>query len=252
MTKKHSFFGSDPFLAFAHRGGTGAWPENTMRAFGHAVEIGYKYIETDVHLTSDGIVIAFHDSKLDRVTDSTGSISDLKWDQIEEARVGGTDPIPLFEELLEEFPLVKINIDPKHDEVVEPLADLLIKHNALDRVCVGSFSDRRIERIQKLLGGKACTSAGPKGVAKFRVSNFGIGKPKFSFDCLQVPVRQSGIPLVDQRFVDNAHKNGLQVHVWTIDDPSEIKELLDLQVDGIMTDKPDLLKEILLERGLWS
>ncbi len=252
VTGKHPFFGSDSFLAFAHRGGTGNWPENTLRAFRHAVDIGYKYVETDVHLTADGVVIAFHDTKLDRVTDLTGTISDLTWNQIREARVGGSDPIPLFEEILEEFPLLNVNIDPKHDAVVEPLANLLLKHKALDRVCVGSFSDRRIKHFQTLIGDKACTSAGPKGVARFRASNFGIGRPKFSFDCLQVPVRQSGITLVDEKFVVAAHEHNLQVHVWTIDDPTEMSRLLDLGVDGIMSDKPDLLKETLLQRGLWS
>ncbi len=252
MTNKHPFFGLDQFLAFAHRGGTGNWPENTLRAFQHAVDIGYKYVETDVHLTADGVVVAFHDTKLDRVTDSTGSISELTWEQVREARVDGSDPIPLLEEILEEFPLTNVNIDPKHDAVVEPLAELLIKHKALDRVCVGSFSDRRIKHFQTLMEGKACTSAGPKGVARFKASNFGLGKPDFSFDCLQVPVRQSGITLVDERFVAAAHKQNLQVHVWTIDDPIEMSELIELGVDGIMTDKPVLLKELLIQRGLWS
>jgi len=252
VSNKHSYFGSDPFLAFAHRGGTGNWPENTLRAFQHAVDMGYKYIETDVHLTADGTVIAFHDTKLDRVTDSTGLISELTWKEVEQARVGGSDPIPLLEEVLEEFPQVNINIDPKHDAVVEPLANLLQKHSALHRVCIGAFSDRRIKHFQTLMEGKACVSAGPQGVARFKASNFGIGKPKLYFNCLQVPVKQNGITLVDKRFVDNAHEENLQVHVWTIDDPAEMNRLIDLGVDGIMTDKPALLKEILTERRLWS
>jgi glycerophosphoryl diester phosphodiesterase len=102
------------------------------------------------------------------------------------------------------------------------------------------------------MDGKACISAGPQGVARFKASNFGIGKPKFYFDCLQVPVKQNGITLVDKRFVNNAHEQNLQVHVWTIDDPTEMNRLIDLGVDGIMTDKPALLKEILTERKLWS
>ena len=110
MSNKHSYFGSDPFLAFAHRGGTGNWPENTLRAFQHAVDMGYKYIETDVHLTADGTVIAFHDTKLDRVTDSTGLISELTWKEVEQARVGGSDPIPLLEEVLEEFQELLIHL----------------------------------------------------------------------------------------------------------------------------------------------
>ncbi|HIM84911.1 MAG TPA: glycerophosphodiester phosphodiesterase, partial [Acidimicrobiia bacterium] len=140
----HPFLDHPGILAFAHRGGTGAWPENTLAAFRHAVGLGYRYLETDVHLTADGAVVAFHDDSLDRLTDRTGRIADLSWDEVSEARVAGTQPVPLLAELLDEFPEACINIDPKHDAVVEPLARVLRDAGALRRVCIGAFSDRRI------------------------------------------------------------------------------------------------------------
>ena len=111
-------------LAFAHRGGAGDAPENTLPAFALAADLGYRYFETDAHLTADGVVVAFHDDVLDRVTDGTGAIAHLPWADVAQARVGG-QPIPRMDELLETFPAARVNIDPKHDPVIAPLADLL-------------------------------------------------------------------------------------------------------------------------------
>ena len=118
-----------------------------MPAFSHAVKLGYHYLETDVHATADGVVVAFHDDSLDRVTDRRGQIADLAWKEVSRARVAGQEPVPLLTELLEEFPETRINIDPKHDSVVEPLANVLLATDAVERVCVGAFSDRRLARM---------------------------------------------------------------------------------------------------------
>jgi glycerophosphoryl diester phosphodiesterase len=251
-TSAHPFLDNAGPIAFAHRGGAGEWPENTMPAFAGAIALGYRYVETDAHLTADGKVLAFHDDRLDRVTDSNGVIEQLEWSEISRARVDGREPIPLLEELLTTWPDLRVNIDPKHDAVVEPLAALLRSCDAVQRVCVGSFSDRRIHRMEELLGPELCTSLGPKGVARLRASSFGLGRRHPGGRCVQVPPSAGGVTLVDRRFVDRAHSHGMDVHVWTIDDPDEMHRLLDLGVDGIMTDLPLVLRDVLLERGEWT
>ena len=222
-----------------------------MEAFAAAVEIGYAYIETDAHVTSDGVVIAFHDDLLDRVTDRQGLIAELPWAEVSQAKIDGRAPIPLLEDLLTTWPQLRVNIDPKHDEVVEPLADLLSRTGSLDRVCLGSFSDRRLERFRARFGEEVCTSMGPKAIAQFRASSFGLGRRVPAGNCLQVPTHAGKLPLVDRRFVARAHRSGLPVHVWTIDDPAEMDRLLELGVDGIMTDRPEVLRSVLEGRGQW-
>jgi glycerophosphoryl diester phosphodiesterase len=241
-------------IAFAHRGGTEAGPENTLRAFGAAVALGYRYLETDVHLTADGVVVAFHDDRLDRVTDATGRIAELAWSAVAEARVGGSEPVPLLTELLEVFPDVRFNIEPKSDAVVEPLAAILRRMGALDRVCLGSFDDARVRRLRRLVGPDVCVGAGTLTVGVARVASWTL--PALArlmpAHCLQVPVRQGPVTIVDRRFVSAAHELGRHVHVWTVDDADEMHRLLDLGVDGIMTDRPSVLKAVLEQRGEWA
>lgn len=238
-------------LAFAHRGGASEAPENTMPAFEAAIDLGYRWIETDAHVTADGICLAFHDEVLDRVTDRTGTIAELPYREVRQARVEGREPIPLMEDLLAAFDEVRINIDPKHDAAVEPLAAAIERAGATERVCIGSFSDARIARLRARLGERLCTSLGPRAIARLRGSSLGLptGRPEGA--CVQVPPSVKGVPLVDRRFVDRCHALGLQVHVWTIDDPDEVHELLDLGVDGIMTDRPAVLRDVLRSRGAW-
>ena len=238
-------------LAFAHRGGAGEWPENTMPAFEGAVALGFRYLETDAHVTADGICLAFHDDRLDRVTDRTGVIAELPYRVVRDARVDGREPIPLLEDLLAAFPQARVNIDPKHDASVDAVAAVIERTGAVDRVCIGSFSDERVARLRAALGPRLCTSLGPRGVARLRGGSFGLPAGSFEAGCAQVPHRVKGVPLVDARFVARAHRAGLQVHVWTIDDREEMEQLLDLGVDGVMTDRPAVLKQVLTERGAW-
>ena len=242
-------------LAFAHRGGAGEWPENTMPAFEGAVSLGFRYLETDVHRTADGVLVAFHDDRLDRVTDRAGLISELTWDEVRRAKVGGREPILRFEELLEAFPAVRFNIDPKADDAVEPLARVLRDAKAIDRVCIGAFSDARLAEMRERCGPALCTSLGPKQILRLRVAATrgfrSLVRPAFVQGAAQVPVSHKGVPLVTPAFVDTAHRLGMQVHVWTIDDPVEIHRLLDLGVDGVMTDQPLELKRVLTSRGQW-
>ncbi len=238
-------------LAFAHRGGAGDWPENTMPAFEGAVALGYRYVETDAHVTADGICLAFHDDRLDRVTDRTGVIAELTYQEVRQARVDGREPIPLLEDLITAFPSLRVNIDPKHDAAVDPLAAVIERTGTIDRVCVGSFSDQRITRLRAALGPRLCTSLGPKAIARLRGGSFGLPAGRIAGGCAQVPHKYKGVAVTDRRFVERAHAAGLQVHVWTIDDPDEMHLLLDLGVDGIMTDRPAVLRDVLRSRGAW-
>jgi glycerophosphoryl diester phosphodiesterase len=239
-------------LAFSHQGAhrEGGPGENTMGAFEAAVGMGYRYLETDAHATADGVLVAFHDDHLDRLTDRQGAIGDLPWSEVEAAQVRGNDRIPLLEDLLTAWPDVRVNIDPKHDAAVDPLIELLRRTGTAERVCIGAFSDRRLARIRAGLPG-VCTSMGPRQVARLLATSRGLPAGRFTAACVQVPVRRGRVPLVTDRFLTTAHHRGLQVHVWTINDADEMHRLLDLGVDGIMTDRPDVLKKVLVERDAW-
>jgi len=261
----HPFLDHRVPVGFAHRGGAGEAPENTLPAFEAAVALGYRYLETDVHLTRDGVLVAFHDDVLDRVTDRAGAIAALDLADVRAADAGHsftqddgrTFPfrgrgvqVPLLEELLERWPDARVNIDPKTDASVEPLAAVLDRHGAWARVCIGSFSDARLRRIRALGRGRACTSMGTRAVALSRVASLTGALPAQGADCLQVPPRHGPIPLVTPRFVRAAHRRGLQVHVWTIDDAPTMRALLDMGVDAIMTDRLRVLLAVLAERGV--
>jgi glycerophosphoryl diester phosphodiesterase len=237
-------------LAFAHRGGAAHFPENSWRAFEHAVKLGYTYLETDVHATSDGVVVAFHDKTLDRVTDRKGAIASLPAREVSAALVDGTEPIPLLEDLLGAWPDVRFNIDVKAAPAARPLAELVRKMEAWDRVCITSFSAFRLRDARRQLGRPVCTSTSPVGAAALRSGLPGkILAPQFarrSVRCAQLPIRMAK-PGVIQR----AHDAGLQVHIWTVNDRDLMNSLLDLGVDGIMTDETELLRDVLMERGEW-
>ncbi|MFD7818289.1 glycerophosphodiester phosphodiesterase [Streptomyces sp. NPDC059785] len=249
---RHPYLDHPGPLAFAHRGGAADGLENTLTQFRRAVEAGYRYLETDVHATADGRLVAFHDTTLDRVTDGTGRIADLPWSDVRHARVAGTEPVSLFEELLEAFPGARWNVDVKAEPALLPLLDLIGRTGTWDRVCVGSFSEARVSRAQRLAGPRLATSYGTRGVAALRLRAWGVpAAVRRSAVAAQVPESQSGLPVVGRRFVRTAHALGLQVHVWTVNEPGRMHRLLDLGVDGIMTDHIDTLRKVLEERGTW-
>lgn len=252
MHIRHPYLDHPGPIAFAHRGGAADGLENTLAQFRRAVAAGYRYIETDVHATADGRLVAFHDSTLDRVTDGAGRIADLPWEDVRHARVGGKEPVPLFDELLEVFPEVRWNIDVKAEPALLPLLDLIDRTDAWDRICVGSFSEARVARAQRLAGPRLATSYGTRGVLGLRLRSWGIPAPlRRSAVAAQVPESQSGVPVVDRRFLRAAHARGLQVHVWTVNEPERMHRLLDLGVDGIMTDHIDTLRKVLEDRDTW-
>ncbi|MHC3389940.1 glycerophosphodiester phosphodiesterase family protein [Streptomyces lavendulocolor] len=239
-------------IPFAHRGGAADGLENTAAAFRRAAAAGYRYFETDVHTTADGRLVAFHDATLDRVTDTRGRIRDLPWSAVRHARVAGKEPLPLFEELLEEFPDARWNVDVKAEPALEPLIGAVRRADAWDRVCVGSFNEGRVARALRLAGPRLATSYGVRGVVGLRLRSYGIPAAlRAGAVAAQVPESQGGVRVVDRRFVRAAHERGLQVHVWTVNDPDRMAALLDLGVDGIMTDHLETLRMVLTDRGVW-
>lgn len=222
-----------------------------MSAFRRAVDEGYRYLETDVRVTSDGRLIAFHDPRLDRVTDRRGAIADLPWSEVRQARINGTEQIPLLADLLEEFPTARFNIDAKIGAAIAPLADLLTAANATDRVCLVSFADQRLTQLRAALGPDVAMALGPQ--ALFRLVRASALRRRFTTSAVaaQVPLSYQRVPILTPRFIATAHAAGLEVHVWTIDEPDEMRRLLALGVDGIMTDRPELLKDVMIERGSW-
>lgn len=270
----------------AHRGFSPDGHENTMSAFRAAAELGFVWLETDVHTTSDGVVVAFHDPSLERVTGSTGDVNDVTWEQLRELRVGGEHGIPTLTELLRELPEACLNIDVKDEASVAALPEVIAREGALDRVRVTSFSESRrrraLARLRRLTGRRARTSAGMLGTAGFlavsavapvtdRVSpriapalwwahRVAWSRVVAPFDTLQLPEqhvlelplgRRATVRIVTPRFLNLAHRVGLSVQVWTINDPADMHRLLDAGVDGIITDRADLLRDVLHERGQW-
>jgi glycerophosphoryl diester phosphodiesterase len=252
---RHPFLDHPGPLAFAHRGGASEAPENTLPAFRYAVDLGYRYLETDVQSTADGVLLAFHDDDLARATDHTGKISELPHAEVRRALVDGREPIPTLDALLEEFPDRRVNIDCKTDHAVDPLIAVIRRHDCLDRVCVGAFSGTRLARLRRALGPGLCSSLSPQGVARLKAVSLVGSAARFAAphyaQAAQIPVRQYGVTLTDGRFLRAAHRAGIQVHVWTVDDTREMIRLLDLGVDGIMTDRPAVLKQVLENRGQW-
>ncbi len=241
-------------LAMAHRGGAIEHLENTMPAFQACVDLGYRYLETDVRVTADGVLVVFHDPTLERVTDRTGRVEDLPWSAVSAARIGGREPIMALEDLLGAWPDVRFNLDIKAAGVLAPLVRTVRRLGIADRICLGSFSDARIAAARRLFGPTVCTSLGPRGVAALRLSSYSpraAGLVRIPAGCAQVPLQLGGRALVDERFIAAAHARGLHVHVWTVDTEAEATRMLDLGVDGVMTDRPAMLREVLDKRGQW-
>lgn len=238
-------------VAFAHRGGPAHNPENSWLAFEHAVKLGYAYLETDAHATADGVVVAFHDKSLDRVTDAAGRIAELPYEQVARARIGGTEPIPLLADLLGAWPDVRFNIDVKDAPVIGPLARLVKRTGAWDRVCITSFSGRRLARTRRALERPVCMATTPGGIAAIRhgvpPETLAARFAALSIQCTQIPYG-----LATPRYIRRARAAGLAVHVWTVNDPVVMAAMLDLGVDGIMTDQTEALREEMISRGAWN
>jgi len=228
----------------AHRGGSIEAPENTIESFKYSIELGSSYIETDVQLSSDGIPYIFHDDDLKRLFGKNIIFNSLHSDEIDELILFDKYKIPTLESTLKKFPDTLFQIDVKTDEVVLPTMEVIKKTNSTDKVCIASFSSKRLKQVHKLYP-EICLSMGPFEVMKLLLASFGLYRNKVPGNCLQIPIYQYGIKLVTKRFINYIHSIGLKIHVWTINDEDTMQKLIDLGVDGIITDRPKALKDLL-------
>jgi glycerophosphoryl diester phosphodiesterase len=258
--RRHPFLDQPMPIGIAHRGGSEEAPENTVEAFGAAIALGLRNLETDAQVTRDGVVVAFHNPRLDDTTDRTGTIAEHSIAEIETADAGycfSTDGgqsfpfrgrgvrIPRFEELLLRWPTAYILVEPKVDPCVEPLVAVIDKLDAWERVVFESFSDRRLARVRALSRGRACTSMGTRANVVAHIAALWGRMPRQGADFVEVPVRRGPLPGVTAGFLRAAHRVGLPVHVWTVNKESTMRELLELGVDGIISDRPRLLRDVL-------
>ncbi|GLW94978.1 glycerophosphoryl diester phosphodiesterase [Actinokineospora globicatena] len=255
---RHGFLEGPYPRAFVHRGwhyGDLAGMENSLAAFRRAAAEGFTYLETDVHATSDGVVVVHHDSTLERTTDAVGTVASQTWQAVSRARINGVEPVHRLEDLLEELPDARINIDVKAESAIAPVLAVLRRMGAADRVCLASFSEARLARIRRQAGPGVLTSMGMRAMVGFWAARrlpAALLRPGPRPLVAQVPVRHGPLRVVDAALVAAAKRRAAEVHVWTIDEPGQMRELLDLGVDGLMTDKPQVLKDVLVERGLWQ
>lgn len=252
-------YGESP-LVMAHRGGGNEHPENSIEAFEAMRQAGFTYMETDAHVTSDGVAIIAHDPMLDRITDGSGLISNHPWHEIMKLRDESGNRLLRVDELLDTFPELVFNIDAKTDGVAQPLIDAICRTNSIDRVCVASFSEKRLRFIRRELP-RVATSLGVRAIGQLVMAaklpaSLGtrmlraVPGPERHAEAAQVPVVHRSVKVVNERFVNTAHKRGIAVHVWTIDDLETVELLLTLGVDGIITDEPTAVRDMLKARGL--
>lgn len=261
--ERHPYLDGPYPRAYAHRGwhlDELAGCENTMAAFQRAVDEGFGYLELDVHRTADGVVVVHHDATLDRTTDGHGLISAHSAAELAQVKVRGREPIPRLETVLSALPDTRVTIELKSGAVVEPTIALIDRLDAWDRVCVGGLRERWLAAARAAGGPRLCTSMAYGSAVGLRSRAWldrlprslpRVPTPAVAGDLAQLPHRYGPLTVVDPGFVATSHAGGREVHVWTVDDPAEMVELLDMGVDGLLSDRPDRLRAVLQERGQW-
>ena len=240
-------------VAIAHRGGGGErHAENSLAAIAAVRELGYHHVELDLRATRDGVPVLFHDETLERMTGWPGGVEDRTWSELEAVHLPGGEAIPRLEEALTLWPDLRVALDFKSDAVIEPVAALVRRLKVGDRVGLGTSSQSRLSKLRAVFGPSFSYALGPVGVLRLRLASFGLPAGGFAPGTAQVPTHHHGIRIVDPWFLRAAHARGLQVQVWTINEAAEMDRLLGLGVDGLMTDRPTTLKQIMLERGCWT
>ncbi len=243
----------------AHRGGSALFPENTLEAFRGAHALGVRTMELDVHLTSDGVLVVHHDDTLDRTTNGTGplcmrTLADLRSldagyrfeDPSGHLSFRGTGVgIPTLEEVVLALPDCSfiVELKPKGMPIATAVRRFVDSHRVFDRLCVAGFDEPTLTLFRALDGTPVRTSAGRDAILRFFAASR-IGADRLlspPFRMLQVPPVRHGLTVIDRRFVEAAHRHGIEVHAWTIDEPTEMRRLLGLGVDAIITDRPDLM-----------
>ena len=267
-----SYYSSlSPPLVIAHQGGDGIWPGNTLYAFEKAVEIGADVLEMDAHITQDGEIVLMHDEEVDRTTDGTGLIENKTLDELKQLDAaykwsndeGKTFPyrgqgirVPTLEELFQKFPQMRYVIEIKltQNPIDEPLCDLIHKHSMHDKVLIASFHDEAMQNFRQTCP-EIATSASRTEVRNFvllgKAFLSGFTVPQYqSIQPPYDPKESLNIPIMTARFIREAHAKNIKVEPWTVDDPELMKRYIEWGVDGIMTDRPDLMIEVLNELGI--
>ena len=242
-------------LAIAHRGGADLAPENTLAAFALSTALGLRYIESDVRVTRDGELVCFHDEVLDRCTTGRGRIAARTSRELRAGvRVGGTEPIPTLREALESFPNTCFTVDLKDRAAIAPMARLLQRRDFAERVCVAGAWDGWLQLLNSQAPHVRTALGWRSLVTLISASKVGVQPPgsvvrgRFA----HVPLRLGRLPILSPQLVRRARRLGVRVVVWTVDEPGTMHELLDMGVDGIITDRPDVLRTVMISRGAWT
>lgn len=247
-------------MLLAHRGGAAEAAENSPSAIARLASIGVRYLETDAHASKDGVVVLTHDPTLERTTDGAGQVRDHTWAELAELRDHAGEPLQRLVDLLAAHPDLYVNIDAKADDVVAPLARVVAETGVHARVNLASFSAARLRRLRRLLGPRAATSLGTAEVVHLRLAAYlpgvlgrlartGLPGPRHGAVCVQVPEYHGRWRVVSPSFVAAAHAHGLDVHVWTVDDPGQASRLLAMGVDGIVSDAPEAVRPVVRPPG---
>ena len=247
--------GTSPFTTafqpIAHRGGALEAQENSLQAFHHAASLGYRYMETDMQVSADGEIYLFHDDVLERVSNGTGIFSDYKAAEIDKLRLHNGEPIPRLADALAELPEAIFNIDIKRANGTRPLAQFLSSHKEAERVIAASFHKKRLSLLKELAEKPVQVTAVQSDVIKLKLMGWGLPLSKPDVIAAQVPLTHYGLPVITPSMVSICKKLDIKLHVWTIDDADIMRWLIDIGVDGIMTDRPSLLREVAIEKGCW-
>jgi glycerophosphoryl diester phosphodiesterase len=241
-------------LAIAHRGGAGLGPENTLAAFGRATTLGFRYLETDARVTRDGVAVAFHDPSLLRVTGVDRPLAATDWAAVRRLRVLGTNcGVERIEDVLACFPDCCFTIDVKTSAAVAPLAEAIRRTGSAARVCVAGGWDSWLAELRARVGPELRSALGWRALATILAAAETRRRPALltASGFVHLPRAFGGLPVLRRPVIELAHDLGLRVVAWTVDDPQVIDVLLDRGVDGIITDRPDVLRERLIARSLW-
>lgn len=252
------FFSVEHPIRFAHRGSRILWPENTMYAFERAIEDhGYHYLELDVHLSADRVPMVIHDPRIDRTTEGSGPVAARTVEQLKALDAahrfdrdhdyplrGAGITIPTLDEVYQAWPDARINIDLKESGEEWAVAEVIRANDAEHRTLVGSFVDRRVTRFRRITGRSVAVSAGPIATVRmYAASRIGLSR-RAPVQAYQLSDEYAGLS-IDRRLVNAVHRVGAHLHVWTVNDEEEMRRMLDLGVDGLITDRPDVLNEVL-------
>lgn len=241
-------------LAVAHRGGAALAPENSVAAFALASALGLRYLETDVRVTSDGHLVCFHDETLDRATSASGPVRARSLKELSVLRIHGTEPIPTFDEALEAFPGQCFMVDIKDPGGIAPLVKTLRRKGVAERVCIAGAWDGCLAQIRALVP-EVSTALGWRSLTGLLMcARTGVRPPGAlaTAPFAHVPVKLGRVPIFVERLVAMSHDLGVRVVTWTVNEPALMRYLLDAGVDAIITDRPDILREVLVSRDQWS